>query len=758
MSNKVMPFVFILALLCAVAHCQTPTIVYQYANGVDGEGAVIEGSDGAYYALFPNGDVNLCGTAARLTTSGDYNVLYTFACAVPDPGYPDGAILQGGDGNFYSTTSIGGTQSGICGNPGCGTIFKLTPMGNLTVLHQFQPNADGMSPRAGLIEGSDGDFYGMTPFGGDAAQNGIIFKISASGAYTVLHVFSGGAGGSHPMGTLVQGSDGDFYGMTSDGSTCTTFHSNVPAHCGTIFKITPVGNFVVLHSFTGGTDGSQPYSGQGFGLGLVEGSDGAFYGTTQAGGNVSLCSGDGCGTIFRITSSGDFSTIYTFQGGADDSNPSGLMLASDGNLYGATANNIFRVTISGNLTTLYSSGAQFGQQGSFFPIADDLLQGDDGNFYSNASITTQGPTAFVFYRLSPNPSLPAPVQLSLTPPSIYIGYPVTLNWQVLNAFSTTMQQCYAFVRDGATGAGNWTGLQTGTLSNGIYSGSATFTPTAVGTYTYALTCGGIESGSARLVVGAIPPLVITTSSLPTAIAGTSYYTTLAAQGGIGTYTWTILSGTLPQGLSLDTATGAISGTPTQAGTVDFTVEVQDSRNPADTQTANLSLTVYPGAASLTANPSNIQIASQGNSGNTTLNVAGFVSNAIQFSCTGLPYRASCSFGSLSGIGESGTAAMQISTQVPMNASLQSPGPNGRVKLLCAWVFPGLLALAGFSRKRKRVLSALRILCVISLIAASGVLSGCGIQVNGTPPGTYSVTVSATAGTQSATTTVLLNVK
>lgn len=760
MSSRVLLSVCVLALYGAIARAQTPTVVvqYPYPTGA-GAFAPIEGSDGAYYSVLGEQGTSGCGGVARDTTVGIYTALYTFSCQNGSPNYPAREMVQGGDGNFYgATTGGGGGPPALCSLDGCGTIFRLTPAGNLTTLYQFQDNGDGALPMAGLIEGSDGDFYGATTFGGDANQDGTIFRISSTGTYTQLHLFSGGAGGSHPTGPLVQGSDDDFYGITSDGGDAACAASGLNARCGTIFRITPSGDFAVLYSFTGGADGGEAFAGESQ-SGLVEGSDGAFYGTTTFGGDLSLC-GQGCGTIFRITSSGDFTTIYTFENGDDGSLPlDGLFAGGDGDLYGLSSNTsgniLFRVTKSGALTVLYAGS---GQPASIDPLTT-LLQGDDGNFYGNGVINSvTPPNAFVFYRMSFTPPLAPPVQLSLSQPSIYIGSSVMLSWQVLNAFSTTMQQCYAFVRNGATGAGNWTGLQTGVLGNGVYSGSTTIVPTAVGSYTYALTCGGIETGSVRVVVGAIPPLVITTTSLPSATVGIPYSTGLTAQGGVGTYTWSIPSGAIPPDLSLDAGSGSISGVPTQAGTYGFTAGVQDSRSPPDTASANLSLTVLPGASSLTANPSNLTIAAPGDSAATTLSLSGFTSNSVQFSCAGLPFGTNCSFGSLSGTGEAGTAPMQINTQGAFSAKLESTNPGERIALFSTWVFPGLLSMAVVARKRKRALIALRFLRVLSLIVLSGVVSGCGVQSTGTPPGTYSVTVNATAGNQSASTTVQLMVR
>jgi uncharacterized protein (TIGR03437 family) len=138
-----------------------------------------------------------------------------------------------------------------------------------------------------------------------------------------------------------------------------------------------------------------------------------------------------------------------------------------------------------------------------------MLQASDGNFYgvgvgfSLPGLGIFSPNPGVIYRLAVSPPLPAPVQLSLSQPQVAVNGSVTLSWKVANGFSTTLQQCFASVQNGAAGAGNWSGIQTGSVTGGAYSGSAVITPTAAGTYTYALACGGVESGYATLTAGSL---------------------------------------------------------------------------------------------------------------------------------------------------------------------------------------------------------------------------------------------------------------
>ena len=216
---------------------------------------------------------------------------------------PNSLLLTTG-GNYYGTTAYGGTAG--C-REGCGTVFKMTPTGSLTTLHLFcaqgtYPNAcpDGFYPEAGLLQAANGDFYGTTPQGGANGLGGTIYKITPSGALTVLYSFcSPGAGvcpdGSIPQG-VIQATDGDFYGITDGGGDY---------EAGTIFKITPGGKLTTLYNFCSQSPPPKCTDGEGP-TGLIQASDGAFYGTTTVGGNY------GRGTVFRFTPSDSLTTLYKF--------------------------------------------------------------------------------------------------------------------------------------------------------------------------------------------------------------------------------------------------------------------------------------------------------------------------------------------------------------------------------------------------------------------------------------------------------------
>jgi uncharacterized repeat protein (TIGR03803 family) len=192
--------------------------------------------------------------------------------------YPSAGLVQGTDGNFYGTT-----EGGFGGPDSLGTVFKITPDGKLKTLHSFEGEEHGFFPVAGLVEGTDGNFYGTTRQGGahdGGYQGGTVFKITASGTLTTLHSFDG-RDGDYPSAGLVQATNGEFYGTTDQGGAN---HSNG----GTIFKITPNGTLTTLHNFDG-KDGS--YAGQP----LVQDINGKLYGTAGGGG------AGGYGTVFSLS-------------------------------------------------------------------------------------------------------------------------------------------------------------------------------------------------------------------------------------------------------------------------------------------------------------------------------------------------------------------------------------------------------------------------------------------------------------------------
>ena len=284
----------------------TETLFYSFASMP--WAGLIQGSDGDFYGTTASGGTSGRGTVFMLTPGGSETILYSFPAGSSEPYC---GVIQGSDGNFYGTTGANGTSDD-------GTVFKITPSGSETVLHTFaKTGTDGQIPYAGLIEGSDGNFYGTT-YNGGAHGLGTVFKVTPGGTETVVYSFAGGSDGEHPYADVIQGSDGNFYGTTYQGGT---------GGYGTVFKITPSGTETILYAFAGGTsDGAYPEAG------LTQGSDGDLYGNTYQGGAFGL------GTVFEITTSGTETVLHSFAGGSSDgANPSAnLVQSSDGNLYGST--------------------------------------------------------------------------------------------------------------------------------------------------------------------------------------------------------------------------------------------------------------------------------------------------------------------------------------------------------------------------------------------------------------------------------------
>ena len=244
----------------------------------------------------------LCGATAVSLSAQSLTTLHAFAGYSNDGASPYAGLVQATDGNFYGTTYAGGTSSNCQG--GCGTVFRITPGGTLTTLHSFDWY-DGASPTGALVQGTDGNLYGTTYGGGAEPRVGTVFKITPGGALTTLYSFCAQTNctdGQQPYAGLVRGSDGNFYGTTLEGGA-NTGCSLGSGTCGTVFRITPGGALTTLHSFcaqSGCADGGNPYAG------LVQASDGNFYGTTFGRGV------NGYGTVFKITPAGALTYALQF--------------------------------------------------------------------------------------------------------------------------------------------------------------------------------------------------------------------------------------------------------------------------------------------------------------------------------------------------------------------------------------------------------------------------------------------------------------
>src|SRR5215469_7153428 len=250
----------------------TTVHTFTKADGYDPACSLIQDSSGNFYGTTQVGGANNDGTIFMITSSGTFTKLHDFDGT--DGAAPYSELLLASDGNLYGTAPFGGTDN-------LGTVFCITPSGTLTVLHSFV-SAEGNGPRAGLVQASDGNLYG-TNTSGPLGRYGTIFRITLSGTLTILHKFNGW-NGQQPCAAMIQASDGDLYG--------TTLNGGIPMiNEGNIFKITLAGEFTRLYSFPGmPTGGAMPMAG------LLQATDGNFYGTTLSGG-VGLTD---AGTVFKV--------------------------------------------------------------------------------------------------------------------------------------------------------------------------------------------------------------------------------------------------------------------------------------------------------------------------------------------------------------------------------------------------------------------------------------------------------------------------
>ena len=340
---------------------------------------LVQGSDGNFYSTTEYGGASGDGTVFQVTTNGTLTTLVSFNGT--NGGYPCAGLVQGSDGNFYGTTP----QGGLLGD---GTVFQMTPAGVLTTLVSFN-GTNGSYPYAGLVQGTNGNFYGTTASGG-ASGMGTVFEMTPAGVLTTLVSFNN-TDGAVPLGALVQSSDGNFYGTTFQGGNLNYGGIFGNSGAGTVFKMTPSGVLTTLVDFSGG-HGENPAGG------LVQGTNGSFYGTTSIGGNLSLNSGYGFGTVFKMTPAGALTTLVWLNL-ANGYNPSaGLVQGSDGNLYGTTdgggagiGGTVFKMTPAGALTTLVSFNGADGNA----PAAP-LMRGSDGNFYGTTEYGGPGGGGTVF--------------------------------------------------------------------------------------------------------------------------------------------------------------------------------------------------------------------------------------------------------------------------------------------------------------------------------------------------------------------------
>jgi len=267
---------------------------FDLIDGGNPVGNVIQAADGNFYGT----TFFSYSTVFRMTSAGALTTLYTF-CSLPDCADgigPMAGLIQAADGNFYGTTAYGGAPHSGCYSA-CGTVFRITPQGTLTTIHTFD-GSDGGNPFAPLLEATDGDLYGTTEEGGNNRMGpGTVFSITPKGRLTTIHYFCtqpGCADGANPYAGVIEGTDGNLYG-TASAAGANQGEGCVDSGCGTVFSINPGGTLTTVHNFCGQggydlcTDGARPQSG------LLQATNGIFYGMTYLGG------GNTDGTIFSLS-------------------------------------------------------------------------------------------------------------------------------------------------------------------------------------------------------------------------------------------------------------------------------------------------------------------------------------------------------------------------------------------------------------------------------------------------------------------------
>jgi uncharacterized repeat protein (TIGR03803 family) len=303
------------------------SILYRFAGGSDGyfPTAGLTVLNGTLYGTTSAGGVGkncdrrrgYCGTAFSITVSGQERVLHTFN-RFSDGRVPTDSLVEL-NGTLYGTTFDGGSTQRGCGRQhGCGVVFAITPSGTESVIYKFKGGDDGEHPRGPLFV-FHGALYGTTSEGGTGGC-GTVFKVTLLGVESLIYSFGASSDACNPVGGLVA-VNGKFYGVTRTGG-------GNECHCGAVFQVTAGGRERVIHGFAGGSDGDQPAAG----LTAVKG---VLYGTTSGGG--SRCGdGTGCGTIFKVTTSGSETILHAFIAGSDGEGPGAPLRAVRGVLYGTT--------------------------------------------------------------------------------------------------------------------------------------------------------------------------------------------------------------------------------------------------------------------------------------------------------------------------------------------------------------------------------------------------------------------------------------
>jgi uncharacterized repeat protein (TIGR03803 family) len=337
------------------------TVLYGFMGGADGgdpAGGVIRDSAGNLYGTTAYGGASGYGVVYKLNTAE--TVLYNFTGG-SDGGNPSGSLILDSAGNLYGTT-------GYYGAAGYGVVYKVDPSGQENVLYTFTGGTDGGNPPAGVIRDSAGNLYGTASNGGISRQ-GVVYKLNTTGQETVVCGFPSPADGGEPAAGVMRDSAGNLYGTTLYGGAY---------DAGTVYKVDAAGRETVLYTFTGGTDGANPFAG------VIADPEGNLYGTTEDGGTFNA------GTVYMLDTAGNETVLHSFAfyPFGDGALPfAGVIRDSEGNLYGTTigagtssAGIVYKLDPAGNETVLYNftGGSDGGEPDS------GVIRDSAGNLYGTA--------------------------------------------------------------------------------------------------------------------------------------------------------------------------------------------------------------------------------------------------------------------------------------------------------------------------------------------------------------------------------------
>jgi uncharacterized repeat protein (TIGR03803 family) len=349
-------------------------------RGTNPFAGVIRDQAGNLYGTTGFGGSANRGVVFKVDTQGQETVLYSFTGGA-DGAVPEANVIGDGSGNLYGTTNSGGASN-------AGVVFRLDAMGQETVLYSFTGGADGGYPYSGVIRDTAGNLYGTTTYGG-GANLGVVYKLDATGHETVLHSFTGAADGGHPNAGLILDAKGNLYGTTVNSGT---------GFGGVVFRMDPMGNETVLHSFSG-EDGVEPYGG------LIGDGAGNLYGTTFYGGTTNN------GVVYKLDVTGKETVLYNFTGGADGGEPQvGVIRDAQGNLYGTTLYGgggdcplgcgvVYKLDAIGQESVLHAfTGGADGANGYADP---GLIRDAEGNLYGATSNGGGPASAGVVFELDP---------------------------------------------------------------------------------------------------------------------------------------------------------------------------------------------------------------------------------------------------------------------------------------------------------------------------------------------------------------------